>query len=59
MRNYRKDELCIRDPFIIEENGKYYLTGSRGKGDRLSPNFDDQDAFLCYTSDDLEKIHRI
>lgn len=57
MRNYRKDELCIRDPFIIEENGKYYLTGSRGKGDRLSPNFDDQDAFLCYTSDDLENFY--
>lgn len=53
MKMYHKDELCIRDPFIIKDNDKYYLTGSRGKGDRLSPNFDDQDAFLCYESGDL------
>lgn len=53
MKKYHRDELCIRDPFIIFDNGKYYLTGSRGKGDKLSPNFDDQDAFLCYESEDL------
>lgn len=50
---YHKDELCIRDPFIIKEDNKYYLTGSRGLVDKVSPNFDDQDAFLCYVSEDL------
>ena len=53
MKMYHRDELCIRDPFIIKENNKFYLTGSRGKGDKLSPYFDDQDAFLCYESKDL------
>lgn len=53
MKIYHIDELCIRDPFLIEENGKYYLTGSKGKGDEFRPLFDDQDAFLCYESTDL------
>ena len=57
MKNYHISELCIRDPFIFQENGKFYLTGSRGKGDRLSPNFDDQDAFLGYVSEDMENFY--
>lgn len=57
MKNYHISTLCIRDPFLFYEDGKYYLTGSKGKGDKLSSMFDDQDAFLCYVSEDLENFY--
>ena len=57
MKYYHISELCIRDPFLFYENGKYYLTGSGGKGETFSPLFDDQDAFLGYVSEDLENFY--
>lgn len=42
-------EINLRDPFILLDNGTYYLYGTRG-----SANFGESYAFYVHTSDDLE-----
>ncbi len=47
------DDINIRDPFILSENGKYYMYGTRGKGcwaREKEPGM----GFDVYISDDLE-----
>ena len=44
----KKDQINIRDPFVLYEDGKYYLYGTRAKNfGRLTNGFD------VYVSDDL------
>lgn len=43
------DKIHIRDPFILPDNKKYYLYGTRG-----SANFGEAYGFDVYVSDDLE-----
>lgn len=44
----KKEEINIRDPFVLYENGKYYLYGTRGQNfGRKTKGFD------VYISDDL------
>ena len=42
-------EINLRDPFVLPEDGKYYLYGSRGSSD-----FDKMLGFDVYVSNDLE-----
>lgn len=42
-------EINLRDPFVLPEDGKYYLYGSRGSSD-----FDKMLGFDVYLSNDLE-----
>lgn len=47
------NEINIRDPFIVPENGKYYMYGTRGKGcweSQKTPGM----GFDVYISEDLE-----
>lgn len=45
----KKNEINIRDPFVLEENSKYYMYGTR------AANFGQQTGgFDVYVSDDLE-----
>jgi GH43 family beta-xylosidase len=44
----KKEQINIRDPFVVYENGKYYLYGSRAKGFGCKTN-----GFDVYISDDL------
>ncbi len=45
----KKEQINIRDPFILYENGKYYLYGTRARGfGRRTGGFD------VYISEDLE-----
>ena len=47
------NEINIRDPFIVPENGRYYMYGTRGKGcweSRKTPGM----GFDVYISEDLE-----
>ena len=47
----KKEQINIRDPFVVYENGKYYLYGTRAK------DFGSQtDGFDVYVSDDLENF---
>ena len=43
------NEINIRDPYILAENGKYYMYGTRGEG-----CWDVCSGFDVYTSNDLE-----
>lgn len=43
------NEINLRDPFILADNGRYYLYGTRG-----SVNFGEANGFDVYVSDDLE-----
>lgn len=43
------NEINLRDPFILADNGRYYLYGTRG-----SVNFGEAYGFDVYVSDDLE-----
>lgn len=46
----KKESINIRDPYVVYENGKYYLIGTRGK------NFGCRTAgFDVYVSDDLDE----
>lgn len=45
----KKQDIHIRDPFILEENGMYYLYGSRAKDFAIKT-----EGFDVYTSTDLE-----
>ncbi|MBQ9161635.1 MAG: family 43 glycosylhydrolase [Clostridia bacterium] len=44
----RKEQINIRDPFVVYENGKYYLYGSRARNFGCNTN-----GFDVYISDDL------
>lgn len=45
----KKEQINIRDPFVLFENNKYYMYGTRGKNfGRKTSGFD------VYISDDLE-----
>ena len=44
----KKDQINIRDPFIVYENGKYYLYGTRAQNFGCKTN-----GFDVYISDDL------
>ena len=44
----KTEEICIRDPFVMPYNGKYYLYGTRSH-----TTWGKADGFDCYTSDDL------
>lgn len=49
----RLNEINIRDPFIVPENGRYYMYGTRGKGcweSQKTPGM----GFDVYISEDLE-----
>ena len=47
----KKEQINIRDPFVVYENKKYYLYGTRAK------DFGSQtDGFDVYVSDDLENF---
>ncbi|MBR4726302.1 MAG: family 43 glycosylhydrolase [Clostridia bacterium] len=46
----KKSEINIRDPFILKENGVYYLYGTRGANFGVKVN-----GFDVYTSTDLEE----
>lgn len=46
-------EINIRDPFIVPENGKYYMYGTRGAGCWAREKTDDM-GFDVYVSEDLE-----
>lgn len=47
------NEINIRDPFIVPENGKYYMYGTRGRGCWEGIKTPDM-GFDVYISDDLE-----
>ena len=45
----KKEQINIRDPFVVYEDGKYYLYGTRARNfGKLVAGFD------VYVSDDLE-----
>lgn len=44
----KKEQINIRDPFVVYESGKYYLYGSRAKNIAIKSN-----GFDVYISDDL------
>ena len=44
----KKDQINIRDPFIVYEHGKYYLYGTRAQNFGCKTN-----GFDVYISDDL------
>ena len=46
-------DINIRDPFIVPENGKYYMYGTRGKGCWTGEKTDGM-GFDVYISEDLE-----
>ena len=48
MHNVMKELLDIRDPFVLLDQGCYYLYGTRG-----TTVWTQEDRFDCYTSDDL------
>ena len=43
------NEINLRDPFILADNGRYYLYGTRG-----SVKFGEAYGFDVYVSDNLE-----
>ena len=45
----RTNEIWIRDPYIVAENEKYYLFGTRGE-----TSWGEESAFYVYTGTDLE-----
>ena len=45
----KNNEINIRDPFVLFENGQYYMYGSRAKNFAVRPG-----GFDVYTSSDLE-----
>lgn len=45
----KKEEIHVRDPFVLYEDGKYYLYGSRGKNFAIRSG-----GFDVYVSEDLE-----
>ena len=47
----KKNQINIRDPFVLYENGKYYMYGTRGRGFGISTG-----GFDVYVSDDLESF---
>lgn len=47
--NLKLTDINLRDPFILPDNGKYYLYGTKG-----SAIFGESDCFPVYVSEDLE-----
>lgn len=47
----KKNEVNIRDPYILPENGKYYLYGTRSQ-----TCWEEAYGFDCYVSEDLENF---
>ena len=45
----RREEINIRDPYVLASGGRYYLYGTRS-----STCWGPADGFDCYVSDDLE-----
>lgn len=45
-----RSEIHIRDPFVVVENGKYYMFGTTGPNKCTAEN----QSFLLYVSEDLE-----
>lgn len=44
----KKNEIIIRDPYILLHEGKYYMYGTRSL-----TTWSKADGFDCYVSDDL------
>lgn len=47
----KKGEIYIRDPFVLVQDGKYYLYGTRG-----DTCWGEADGFDCYIGEDLEEF---
>ena len=47
----KKNEIIIRDPYILLHEGKYYMYGTRSL-----TTWSKADGFDCYVSDDLHQI---
>ena len=47
----KREEINIRDPFVLVHDGKYYLYGTRG-----ATCWGDADGFDCYVGTDLEEF---
>jgi len=50
----KRNEIHIRDPFILPWEGKYYMYGSRVGDNYGEHTWGDQFGFDVYVSDDLE-----
>lgn len=50
----KSDEINIRDPFILPDNGKYYMYGTRGSNCWVSDGTAENLGFDVYVSSDLE-----
>lgn len=46
--NLKLTDINLRDPFILPDDGKYYLYGTKG-----SAIFGESDCFPVYVSEDL------
>ena len=47
----KREEINIRDPFVLVYDGKYYLYGTRG-----ATCWGEADGFDCYVGTDLEEF---
>lgn len=47
----KREEINIRDPFVLVHDGKYYLYGTRG-----ATCWGEADGFDCYVGNDLEEF---